>query len=206
MRVSTNKLSENVGLMRGACTVKAKTLKTKEKLFAAFWDIYCQKRIEKITVKEITEQAGYNRSTFYEYFEDVYDVLACLEERLIPNLDELPPITFLDKSIGMEKERFFDLFEKNAKYYRVLLSDQGDPSFATKLKQTMKPLVLPLLDIQQGEEQIKYEYIIEYILSGMIGVLAFWVQQDEPLPKEIVFQFIEKMMDSKIFSVKLSSQ
>ena len=44
------------------------TAQTKENLMEAFWQIYCEKRIEKVTVKEITAKAGYNRSTFYRVF------------------------------------------------------------------------------------------------------------------------------------------
>ena len=51
------------------------TVQTKQNLTDAFWQIYCTKRIDKITVRDITTKAGYNRGTFYEYFRDVYDVL-----------------------------------------------------------------------------------------------------------------------------------
>lgn len=57
---------------------------TKQDLIDAFWYFYCNKRIEKITIKEITLKAGYNRSTFYEYFIDIYDVLEQIESSLIP--------------------------------------------------------------------------------------------------------------------------
>jgi len=56
------------------------TAQTKENLIEAFWQIYCEKGLGKITVKEITAKAGYNRSTFYEYFTDVYDVLDQIEK------------------------------------------------------------------------------------------------------------------------------
>ena len=51
------------------------TAQTKQNLIEAFWSLYCEQRIEKITVKDITNKAGYNRGTFYEYFTDVYAVL-----------------------------------------------------------------------------------------------------------------------------------
>ena len=53
---------------------------TRQALMDAFWTLYKKKRIEKITVKNITDAAGYNRSTFYQYFLDVYDILAQLED------------------------------------------------------------------------------------------------------------------------------
>ena len=46
---------------------------TKENLVEAFWTLYKDKPLEKITVKEITDKAGYNRGTFYSYFKDTYE-------------------------------------------------------------------------------------------------------------------------------------
>ena len=54
---------------------------TKQALIQAFWKLYREKRIEKITVGEIAAVAGYNRSTFYEYFYDVPDVLQQMPDR-----------------------------------------------------------------------------------------------------------------------------
>lgn len=65
---------------------------THQSLIDAFWELYTQKRIDKITVREITAKAGCNRGTFYEYFLDVYDVLEQIENGLIPEIDELPPL------------------------------------------------------------------------------------------------------------------
>ena len=49
----------------------------------AFWSLYRDKPIEKITVKAICEKAGCNRSTFYEYYTDSYSVLEDIEEELL---------------------------------------------------------------------------------------------------------------------------
>lgn len=106
--------------------------KTKQDLIDAFWTIYCEKRIEKVTVKEITQRAGYNRSTFYEYFIDVYDVLEQIESSIIPNINEIPPIATSAGDLGMPLDIFLGLYEKNEKYYSVLLGDNGDAAFATK--------------------------------------------------------------------------
>ena len=56
---------------------------TRQNLSDAFWQLYLKKKIEKITVKEICELAGYNRSTFYVYYKDVYDILNEIEDRII---------------------------------------------------------------------------------------------------------------------------
>jgi AcrR family transcriptional regulator len=48
---------------------------TKENIIIAFWEIYREKSINKITIKELMDKAGYHRSVFYTYFKDIYDLL-----------------------------------------------------------------------------------------------------------------------------------
>lgn len=60
--------------------------KTKTKLRETFWQLYQEKPIEKISVREIIEKAHYNRSTFYEYYPDIYAVLEEIEEELFDGL------------------------------------------------------------------------------------------------------------------------
>jgi len=48
---------------------------TKENIIIAFWEIYREKSINKITIKELMDKAGYHRSVFYTYFKNIYDLL-----------------------------------------------------------------------------------------------------------------------------------
>lgn len=42
----------------------------------------------KVTIKQITDKAGYNRSTFYKYFLDINDILEYGENILINHILE----------------------------------------------------------------------------------------------------------------------
>lgn len=50
------------------------TAATRKKIMDSFWDIYITTPIDKITISAITKSAGVHRSTFYEYFKDIYDL------------------------------------------------------------------------------------------------------------------------------------
>ena len=75
-------MSDNVDVEESALMKKNPKItgQTRENLLQAFWSLYRQKKIEHITIQDITTKAGYNRSTFYEYFVDIYDVLNRLED------------------------------------------------------------------------------------------------------------------------------
>ena len=65
------------------------TEQTKDKLRSAFWTLYSSKPIDKITIKEITDLAGYNRGTFYLYYKDVYDIFASIEMELLQASEQI---------------------------------------------------------------------------------------------------------------------
>jgi len=174
------------------------TAQTKQNLIDAFWSLYCEKRIEKITVKEITQKAGYNRGTFYEYFTDIYDVLNQIEESLIPTLDELPPITMADKNIGMPIDIFMKLYEQNSKYYSVLLGDNGDPAFASKLKNSTKPILKQVFSGKHGLNPIELDFILEYVLSAMIGIMSYWFRQSKAVTAEELIALIHDLMENGV--------
>lgn len=41
---------------------------------------------EKISVQEIANKSGYNRSTFYQYFPDIYELLDSVENELLNDI------------------------------------------------------------------------------------------------------------------------
>lgn len=47
----------------------------KEILTESFWELAGTKAIDKITVKDITENCGYSPATFYRHFKDKYDLI-----------------------------------------------------------------------------------------------------------------------------------
>ena len=170
------------------------TAQTKQNLIDAFWQLYCTKRIDKITVREITIRAGYNRGTFYEYFTDVYNVLEGIEASLLPELNELPSIAYNASLQAAPLDDFVNIFIENSKYYTVLLGDNGDPSFLTKMKNSIKPKLKQLLIAQGATDGFELEYIIEYTLSAMIGVLSYWFRQENTPPTDRLLCLIDEVM------------
>lgn len=179
------------------------TAKTKQNIMDAFWDIYCVKRIEKITVSEISAKAGYNRSTFYEYFTDVYDVLEQIEKSLLPNIDELPPLTQTLENDEMPIDLFIKLYAGSSKYYTVLLGENGDPSFAAKIKNGIKEKLKAQLD-EDTQWNLEVDYTLEYMLSAMIGILTYWFKNGENISKEDLLGLIYSLNSGEKILKKLA--
>lgn len=70
--------------------------KTKRSIYNAFIELRAKKPLEKLTVKELCEKAQINKSTFYVYYHDVYDLSDKIENEIISkvvkNLDNTEEI------------------------------------------------------------------------------------------------------------------
>lgn len=152
---------------------------TKKNLTDAFWELYCQQRIQQITVKKVTDRAGYNRGTFYVYFKDVYDVLEQIEESLLPDLTDYPPKTLLSRE---PVQLFAAMYERNGKYLSVLLSEKGDPDFVVRIKAILKPIFREKVVGNEVPYTPEHDYILEFMLSAMIGVLTSWFKRNKDIP------------------------
>ncbi len=172
------------------------TMQTRKNIIDAFWQIYCEKRIEKITIKDITTKAGYNRGTFYEYFTDIYDVLGQIEASILPDLGKHKNI-MTDTNTQLPIKHLIEVYSRNKKYFVVLLGKNGDPAFHEKLKNVYKELLRPRLQSLSSDDFI-LECTLEYAISAFIGVLTYcFTQEEDPdIPKMV--QFLWNLMKDSL--------
>ena len=171
--------------------------RTRQTIIDAFWEIYCKKRIEKITVREIAAKAGYNRSTFYEYFIDVYEVLDHIEQSLLPDIEDMPPLSPIPSDCPIPIDSFIKLYSSGSKYYTVLLGDNGDPAFAAKMKNGMKSKLLEHFG-GDASTAVELDYTLEYMLSAMIAILTHWFKSGENISKEDLIRLISALTRGEV--------
>ena len=174
------------------------TARTRENLIQAFWSLYCEKKIEHITVKEITDKAGYHRSTFYEYFVDIYDVLNQLEDALLEH-SKMNVIKSLDAGSKDDfTQKIANIYEEKGNYLSVLLGENGDPQFAQKMKSIMRPALSNALGL--SEEDIHTSYIFEFGMSAIIGTITYWYNNKKELPAKELARLIRSMLETGVAS------
>lgn len=185
------------------------TKQTCQNFVEAFWQLYRVKRLEKITIKEITDKAGYNRGTFYEYFTDIYAVLEHVEQELLDKLQHvMMPPPYSREGAGLSSpgaafatpfEPLVELFQTYGDYFTVLLGDHGDPAFLTKIKNNFKPFLRAQFAVNLDDEaELELDYTLEYTLSAMIGILSHWFSQAEKPPLEKLFRLMQELMNEGV--------
>lgn len=173
------------------------TMMTKQIIKDSFWELYKEKKIEKITVKDITLKAGFNRSTFYAYFTDVYDILEQIEDDLMPGIEHLPPIDTSKMQNLDYFENIITIYEKNSAYYSVLLSENGDPSFALKLKNVFKTMMIDVITNRVHISSKEMDYALEFLVSASLSIVKHWFDQDKNIPMQQLIPLMYKLMDNR---------
>lgn len=174
-------------------------IQTEENIKRAFWGIFKVKGLKNTTVKDVIKKAGYNRSTFYDYFIDLEDVLSNIEEQVIPTINSLPPGNFLNMNLGIKIDEYIELFKKNKEYYVVLLGENGDTRFASKIKNSVKKSLLSHPHLKNNNS-VNIDYILEYLVSGLIGILIYWLSNPNELNENDIITLIKELMPIKKLS------
>jgi hypothetical protein len=100
--------------------------------------------------------------------------------------------------MGMPLDMFMKLYEQNSKYYCVLLGDNGDPAFASKLKNSTKPTLKHAFSENHDLDPIELDFILEYVLSAMIGIMSYCFRQDKVLPAEKLIALMYELMQNGV--------
>ena len=170
-------MSESGGVMRKQPEVREKT---RTELVTAFWKLYKHKSIDKITISELTSTAGYHRGTFYEYFQDIYDLLEQEENALMTQLPEMFAKIYDPKDAPNPVHIISQFYLKNGEHLNILIN-QGNTDFLNRFKDTMYPIFLKILKLEHTPE---LRLIAEYGISGILMTLHKWYEDGCQIPIE----------------------
>ncbi|GBF74429.1 TetR family transcriptional regulator [Paenibacillus sp. 598K] len=173
------------------------TDKTRQTFINVFCDLYCQKPIEKISVQEIAKLSGYNRSTFYQYFTDIYALLDFVEERVLQSIHEemasreFSTHTFQDALQCLENAEEISVL-------KALLGDYGAVHFIERLKREI-PFERLIFE-QFPTNEVLAPYIIEFYISTLLSMFRLWIRNDKDLSSEELVQLIDSLFANGITS------
>lgn len=170
---------------------ESKYFRTASLFDEAFILLLEQKDIEYITVKEICERAGFNRSTFYLHYEGLDDLLnetlKYTFDKLILHFDETPE-EFISKINVSNKEDLVLINEKYLKPYLEFIRENKKVFLASfKNPVVMKSyeayssleehILKPIFD-KYGISGNKRKYILQFYVHGIAAVIKEWTIND----------------------------
>ena len=175
-----------------------RTRLTRMLLRKALTSLLGRKPIQSISVKELCEEAGINRGTFYAHYTDIYDLLEQMEAEMMedfrkamqPLLQEEKSPTPLTITTGI-----FRCLLENADLCIVTLGPYGDKSFANRLLAFGREQCLESYSKYFGDASPqKIDYYYAFVSSGCIGLLEKWLHDGMTASAEEIARIAEGIM------------
>lgn len=152
---------------------------TKMALRESLLSLLSENPIRKITVSKVCEQADVNRSTFYLYYKDVYDLLEKIEDDLYQQihaaLDKAPEI--MPTSVNLK--RLYEIIYKNRDLCRVISGEYGDKKFLQKIINIQKDrMISEWRKLFPTCDESMLEYLHAFSVNANLGLLEYWIVRD----------------------------
>ena len=146
---------------------------------------------EKITIKKITDGAGVIRVTFYNHFQDKYDLLGYIVQKEI-----LEPVGILLKN-DMYKEALTLIFtnlKKDSAFYEKAVRIEGQNSFEEITEECIYKLLLDLFSERSSgrphptHSWVTVDSLARYYSKSMTFVVMYWIRTGMEASPEETFQ------------------
>jgi AcrR family transcriptional regulator len=165
--------------------------RTRKLLTQALIEGTVEKGFAALTVRDITERAMVNRSTFYRHYLDKYDLL---EQHLneIYDVIEEGGIIGEGRPEGIIDEEIIGLFKQIQQFpdfYRVMLSAQADAFLSQRFRQQTQQRYLAYFhqtfpEAASDPDTPPLDLSFTTIASAGCSALAWWLEQERPFPPE----------------------
>lgn len=153
-----------------------RVIKTHKLLCDALFDLLKEKSFENIKLNEICKRAMVHKTTFYNHFEDKYDLLKYallnLQKELLQSSNYDEEENIIDYYCTLAKT-YMNHIKKNKNVYKSLISYNKDSIGMQILYNNFKGDVENRLK-KEKEVLVPVNYISNYYVSGVFAVILEW--------------------------------
>lgn len=160
---------------------------TRQRIQQAFINLRKRKSLEQIRVTELCRMADTNRTTFYHYYEDIYNLNNEIENQFMKECLENFPYRGLAYE---DPERFLLEFNRallpHKKDLEILAHGRESDQFA-KMEEWMVNLV------KKDNQSIEEEFFLTFLIGGLVHIINFY-NKKKKYSEELIKEQMTKLM------------
>ncbi len=150
---------------------------TKKAIVETFWHLLNEKRLDRITVKDIVTDCGVSRKTFYYYFDDIYDLLSkCLENFRQESFSRINDI----KSFEKELLKLAGFVTENQKAFYHIYNSVSRDELENYLYESTYPVISLMVKkrIEKAPELNDYsQTVCQLCTNAFTGSIMRWIKE-----------------------------
>ncbi|WP_099467615.1 TetR/AcrR family transcriptional regulator [Konateibacter massiliensis] len=190
--------------------IDLRVLKTLENIDSSLLGLLTRMPFHKITVDMICKEARINRSTFYKYYFDKYDLLDKYLEKVLkelqvnirPNFIEASPEQLMDKRYSDEFMQILDFFWARRYPYQVLWHAVIDRHIYNEMIEIIQQQLMAKLDKDTLKNPQKNSFAMLYsflFANNLMSTVHWWYQYNKEMSKEDVRRLMDDNMRMGLF-------
>lgn len=170
---------------------ESKYFATAARMDEAFLELIEKKDFAYITVKEICEKAGVNRSTFYLHYETVSDLLAESAQHIIDQFVASMPhdtIVFLEKLQDRPLEELYLItpeyltpyltyIKEHRRVFKATVEQASALRMIDAYRDLNRYVFVPILERFEVPPEDQ-NYVMQFHISGLMAIINEWIKGD----------------------------
>lgn len=189
---------------------ESKYFNTAKKMNEALINLIDKKDFEYITVKEICEKAGVNRSTFYLHYENISDLLKETTRYITDGFLSYftPDKNNINLNIGMAPTNdlqfikpeyilpYLSYVRENRRIFKTAVKHLGTLDFDNVYERMFSHIFSPILE-RFGVPEKEREYTMRFYLTGITAMVMEWIKNDCRESDEDMCRIIVRCVDGR---------
>ena len=184
---------------------ESKYFNTAARMDEAFLELLEQKNFAYITVKEVCEKAGVNRSTFYLHYETVADLLAesieYLNSQFLTYFREISngivarlrdcPLYELYLVTPKYLTPYLSYIKDHKRLFQTAVENAGTLQLDETYDKMFRHVFTPILERHQVPAQDR-TYIMAFYIRGLMAIITEWLKGDCANPIDHVIAVMQQ--------------
>ncbi|MCI9078645.1 MAG: TetR/AcrR family transcriptional regulator [Lachnospiraceae bacterium] len=167
-----------------------------EAIYDAFFLVLKEKELDKITVSDVIKRAGIVRSTFYNHFENIPDLVTAIEDKTINDIFALMNTFHPENDWDMCKSYYLTICEYTMTnpFLANMLSAPGKDAFFEKIVTMFHQYVKKVTQNNEPSRHNSEElsYMVACTIGSTVGVLHKWANDNFKVPPETIANILTR--------------
>lgn len=165
------------------------TEQTRQNLKKAYWKLYTEN--QKTSVDAVCCAGGYNRCTFYRYYDCSAAVLEEIEKELCSQIRSCAQAAVEKNDPTLFLRGMTQVFETKGDVICTLLGEKGDPKFVKMVREQMAPILLKFFHLEQYPHR---DLLLTFFSNALSQTLSQWYETGKKLKLEELASFISGLI------------
>lgn len=190
-------------------TTSKRQNRTKEHLKQALIELIKEKGYHSVTVKDIVDNAAYNRSTFYIHYLDkielAEDLLASMLQGLEASVGEphIPGHKVYTATLNAPSFNIVSYIYKNRNFFELINYDDTLPGLHTRFPQTILKIYKEQFVFETiNKIPVNMDYFKLYTAFGFYGLIRHWIENGFKETQEDFIEEVIELTKTHIYSFK----